>query len=89
MSGSNEYTVKLSETVKVRPGVFRASVTIIYAGMLNESVYSIAITWSYGHNSMAYNLFIPKHQKEIYLPKGRVEVDYVSPEEIRFKYFDM
>ena len=42
MSGTNEYTVRLSETVKVRP--------------------------------------------EIFTPKGRLEIDYVSPEEIQFSY---
>ncbi len=89
MSGTNEYKLKLGETTKVRPGFLRAAVSIVYAGMLNESIFSIVVTWSSGHNSMAYNLYIPKHQKEILTPKGYVQVEYVSPEEIRFSYFDM
>ena len=89
MSGNNEYTLRLSETVKVRPGFFKSSVSIVYAGMLNDSILSIVVTWSYGHNSMVYNLFLPKNQKEISTPKGLVQVSFVSPEEIRFTYSDM
>ena len=89
MSGNNEYTLKLSETAKVRPGFFRSSVSIVYAGMVSDSIYSIVVTWTFSHNSMAYNLFIPKNQKEIYTPKGRVNVDYVSADEIRFSYSDI
>lgn len=89
MSGTTEYKLKLSETVKVRPGFLRSTVSIVYAGMINESIYSVVVTWSFGHNSMAYNLYIPKHQKEFFTPKGRVQVEYVSPEEIRFSYIDM
>jgi hypothetical protein len=88
MSQGNEIKLQLSETAKVRPGVFRAAVSIVYAGMLNEEVYSLVITWSHGHNSMAYNLFIPLQQKEVLIPKGRIKVEYVSPEEIRFHYVD-
>jgi len=89
MSGANEYKLKLGETTKVRPGIFKSSISIVYAGMLNESIYSVVVTWSYGHNSMAYNLYIPKHEKEFLTPKGRVQVEYVSPEEIRFSYFNI
>ena len=88
MSGTNEYKLKLGETSKVRPGFFKGTISIVYAGMLNESIFSVVVTWSSGHNSMAYNLYIPKHQKEFFTLKGRVQVEYVSPEEIRFSYFD-
>jgi hypothetical protein len=86
MSESKEYKLRLGESAKVRPGVFRSSNSIIYAGMISDTVYSIVITWSYGHNSMAYNLYVPKHHKEILTSKGRIQVESVSTEEIRFFY---
>ena len=82
----NTYSLKIGETAKVRPGVFRASESIIYAGMLNDLTYSVAVTLSYGHNSMAYNLYLPKDKKEFSTQKGRVQVEYVSLEEMRFTY---
>jgi hypothetical protein len=88
MSGANQYTLKLSETAKVRPGFLRSSISVVYAGMLSESIYSVVVTWSSGHNSMAYNLYMPMHQKEFFTPIGHVQVDFVSPEEIHFEYFE-
>ena len=89
MSGMNEYTLRLGESAKVKPGFFKSTESIIYSGMASENIYSIVVTWTFGYNSMAYNLFFPKNQKEIRTPKGRLEVDYVSGDEIRFSYFNM
>jgi len=89
MSGTNEYKLKLGETSKVRPGFFQGTISIVYAGMLNESIFSVVIRWSSGNNSLAYNLYISNHQKEFFTPKGRIQVEYVSPEEFRFSYFDI
>ena len=86
MSGAKTYKLRLSETAKVRPGFFRSSISIIYAGMLSESVYSVVVTWSSGHNSMAYNLYLPKYQKGFSTPIGHVEVHDVSADEIHFSY---
>lgn len=88
MSGNNDYTLQLGESAKVRTGIFKSSVSIVYSGMVSENIYTIAVTWSFGHNSMAYNLFFPKRQREIFTPKDRLEVEYVSSEQIRFSYFD-
>jgi hypothetical protein len=88
MSGNNNYTLRLGEGAKVRPGIFKSTVSIIYSGMLNEDISTLVVNWSFGHNSMAYNLFFTKRQKEIFTPKGRLEIEYVSSEEIRFSYFD-
>jgi hypothetical protein len=35
---------------------------------------------------MAYNLFFPKHQRELEIPKGKLEITYISDKEIRFRY---
>ena len=89
MSGLKNYTVRLGEHVKVRPAFFKSTESIIYSGKLNEDIYSIVVSWTFGYNSMAYNLFFSKQQKEISTIKGRLEIDYVSSEEIRFSYSDV
>ena len=86
MSENDEYILRLSQTVKVRPGVFRSQVSVVYAGMINDNTYSIAIVWSYGHNSMAYNLFFPRHQRKLEIPKGKIEILSVTHDELRFRY---
>ena len=86
MSENNTHSLKIGETAKVRPGVFRTSESIVYAGMLNDLTYSVVVTRTLGNNSLAYNLFIPKDKKEIPTAMGRIHVDYVSSEEIRFSY---
>ena len=57
--------------------------------MLNDLTYSVVVSWTFGYNSMAYNLYLPKNKKEFFTPKGRVQVEYVSTEEIRFTYSDI
>ena len=89
MSADNKYSLKIGETAKVRPGVFRSSESIIYTGMLNDLTYSVVVTWTFGNNSLAYNLYLPKDQREIPTPKGRLQVEYVSIEEIRFTYTEL
>ena len=89
MSGTNNYTLRLGEHAKVRPAVFKSSESVIYSGKLSENIYSIVVSWTFGYNSMAYNLFFSKQQKEIFTIKGRLEIDYVSSEEIRFSYSEV
>lgn len=86
MSSGDSYRLKIGETAKVRFAFIKTSETIVYAGMLNDLIYSVAVSWSFGNNSLAYNLYIPKDHKEFYTRKGKVQVEYVSPEEIRFTY---
>jgi len=54
--------------------------------MLNDLTYSVVVTWTFGNNSLAYNLYLPRDKKEIPTSKGRIQVEYVSTEEIRFTY---
>jgi len=67
MSGVKEYTLRLGENVKVRPAVFKSSESVIYSGKLSENIYSIVVTWTFGYNSMAYNLFFPKQPLRVKL----------------------
>jgi hypothetical protein len=86
MENDNEYVLRLSQTVKVRPGVFRSQISIVYAGMIDENTFSIAVIWSYGNNSMAYNLFFPRHQRELEIPKGKIEIISITKDELRFRH---
>ena len=88
MSANNRYSLKIGETAKVRPAFFKSAESIVYAWMLNDLTYSVVVTWTFGYNSMAYNLYLPKDKKEFFTPKGRVQVEYVSTEEIRFSYME-
>ena len=87
MGENDEYRLRVSQTAKVRRGVFRSQVSVVYAGMLNDNTYSIVVLWSLGHNSLAYNLFFPRHQKELEIPKGKMEILSVTQDELRFKHY--
>jgi hypothetical protein len=41
------------------------------------------VTCSSGHNSLAYNLYIPKNQDELELADVRITVLRVSPHEVQ------
>ena len=71
------YTLKINQRIKTKTGIFRKD-ELIFAGMPNDQTYSITITWSSSHNSMAYNLFIPMSQKEIELTHSTIMVKRVS-----------
>lgn len=87
MSPVREYILKVGGSVSVRRGfLFGTSYSVVYAGMLNDSIYSVVVEAFSGYRSWAYNLYLPKSQSEIELPKGRLIVLNVSPEEIRFRY---
>ena len=79
------YTLKVGETAKVRSG-FITSYAIVYAGMVSNAVYSVAVAWTCGQNSMAYNLFLSERQRQFQAAKGQVAVHRVSPEEIEFSF---
>jgi hypothetical protein len=86
MSENNTYTLKVGEKEKVSPAFFNSSELMIYAGMINDATYSVVVTRTLGNNSFAYNLYLPKDKREFSTLKGRVQVEYVSTEEIRFTY---
>ena len=58
------HTLNIGERTKLKTGWFRKD-ELVYAGMPNDHTYSLVLTWSSSHNSMAYNLFVPITQKEI------------------------
>ena len=85
MNDPKEYTLSLGESAKVKSG-FMTSYSLIYAGMLSDYVFSIAVTWTSGNNSAGHNLYIERGQREIKLLGGRLTVRDVSKSEIRFVF---
>jgi hypothetical protein len=85
MKTPNEYVLKVGESATVKRG-FIKSYVLVYAGMLSDHVFSIVVTWSAGHNSAGYNLYIGKGQREINLLDGRLTILDVNKSEIRFQY---
>lgn len=64
MIQSGTFILEVNQRIKMRTGWVRCE-ELIYAGMLDQNTLSLVITWSYAHNSMAYNLFVSTRQKEI------------------------
>ncbi len=86
MPETTEYTLRLGESATVRPGFFKAKLEVVFAGAVNNDTYSIAVKWSLGNNSAAYNLYFSDRQRDICLPAGKVVVITVMKDKILFKY---
>ncbi len=79
-----EKVLSLGQSVKIRSGIFRPQIAVFYTGKIGESTYSIAISWSFGNNTMAYNLYFPKNQKEISTPAGKIDIISVDADRLVF-----
>lgn len=84
MSISREYVLKVGETADIKRSFFGTSYSVIYAGMPNNTVYSVVVTRAAGYHAIAYNLFLPVEQTRVQLPKGCLVVRVATAEEIRF-----
>ena len=58
---------------------------IIYAGMPDENVYSIAQRKNNGYQGYAWNLFYPRKQTQIKIDGIGIYIESVTPEEIRLR----
>lgn len=87
MKKDNIYTLAIGQSVQIRGG-FLARQYLIYAGQVSDKVYSLAVQWTRGHNSAAYNIYIPVEQKEVSVLLSRVVVHNVSPSEISLSFHD-
>jgi hypothetical protein len=77
--------LKVGQSAIVKRGIL-ASYSVVYAGMLGDSTYPVVVIVYSGNRSMAYNLYLPKGQSEVELPKGRLVILNVLPEEVHFRY---
>jgi hypothetical protein len=81
-----EHRIRIGETAKVRPRWWGKSWSVTYAGMPSRDSYSVVVTWTMGHNSAAYNLYLHQDQRQFELPPGMVTVLEQSPEELRLRF---
>lgn len=58
---------------------------IIYAGMLSDSVYSIAQKKTSGYQGYAWNLYYPRRRQDITIDGVNIYVERVTPEEIELR----
>lgn len=84
MHNVQEIVLTLGQSHKIRSGIFRPQIAIFFAGMVNETTYSIAVSWSFGNNSMAYNLYFKKSQREITVPSGKINIISVDANQLVF-----
>jgi hypothetical protein len=85
MKQPNEYVLKVGESAKLKRG-WITTYSLVYAGMLSDYVFSIVLTWTAGHNSAAFNLYLEKGQSEIDILDGRMTILDVNKREIRFHF---
>jgi hypothetical protein len=87
MSEAKDYSLVVGQASKVKT-IFFGNIMVVYAGMVSEQVYSVVVKWTSGNNSLAYNLYLGRDQKEVHLPKGKLMVSSANRERINFRYFD-
>lgn len=59
---------------------------IIYTGMPSENVFSFAqMKWEFYYRGYAWNLYYPTSQSAIRIDGVNIQVDSVTPEEIRLR----
>jgi hypothetical protein len=57
---------------------------IVYAGMPSENIYSIVqMKWEFFYRGYSWNLYFPKNQGTIRIDGVNIQVDSVTPTEIR------
>ena len=83
-----KYYLKLGEVAEVKKRFlfFGPRTDIVYTGMPNKEVLSLAISYSIMYNSLAYNIYVPIGQREVQAAGGRLEILEVNPDAILFNY---
>ena len=82
---TKEFSLKLGESVRVRPGVFRMSVNVVYTGMVSDHTGSLAVQSTMGHNSWAYNLYFTRDARQVGIPKGTLDILEFTSTFLRFR----
>jgi hypothetical protein len=85
MAVQSEFTLKVGESTPIKRGIFRDQ-RLVYAGMPGENVFSLALTFTQGYNSSAYNLYFPANNYEMTLLDQHLIILRVDPHQIRFRF---
>ena len=74
--------LSVGDTYHLRLGKDR----IVYAGMPNENVFSLAqMKWEFFYRGYSWNLYFPKGQSTIRIDGINIQVESVTPDEIRLR----
>ena len=80
---NNSVTLSIGDTYHLRFGKDR----IVYAGMSSEHIFSIVqMKWEFFYRGYSWNLYFPKSQSKIRIDGINIEIDSVTPEEIRLQF---
>ena len=78
----NTVTLSVGDGFHLRSGKDR----IVYAGMPSDRVYSIVQKkWEFMYRGYSWNLFYPKGQTSIRIDGVNIQVESVTPDEIRLR----
>ncbi|MFC1952147.1 hypothetical protein ACFLV8_00730 [Chloroflexota bacterium] len=78
----NSVVLSVGDTYHLQLGKDR----IVYAGMPNEYVFSFAqMKWEFFYRGYSWNLYFPKGQSTIRIDGINIQVEDVTPDEIRLR----
>ena len=80
-----EYTLRMGEWIVLGRGWLKRK-RMMFAGESSPGVFSVALEWTYAHNSAAANVYFDKSQGEFPAFNGRVIVLDVTKQELRFRF---
>ena len=79
---NDSVVLSVGDSYHIRVGKDR----IVYAGMPNENVFSIAqMKWEFFYRGYSWNLYFPKGQSTIRIDGVNIQEDSVTPEEIKLR----
>ena len=79
---NNTVDLSVGDKYRLRLGKDR----IVYAGMPNENVFSfVQMKWEFIYRGYSWNLYFPKGQDTIRIDGVNIQVDSVTPDEIRLR----
>ena len=80
---NNSIVLSVGDSYHMRLGKDR----IVYAGMPNDNVFSIVqMKWEFLYRGYSWNLYFPKGQGTIRIDGVNIQVDSVTPDEIRLRF---
>ena len=78
MTHTTDGNLAIGDSIRVKRGLITA-ISLMYAGMPGENVFSLVVTTTAGHMGMAYNLYLPTRERHFEIAGVPVSVGSVSP----------
>ena len=81
-----EHTLRIGESATVHRSFLATTWSVVYAGSPADGRYSLAVSWSFGHQASSYNVYLTDSTREVRLKRGRLTILELTPDRIRFRY---